>query len=89
MQAVFGGDLKAIEKEFEIYYERRSAGSWVIGLKPTDKTLASVVRGLVLEGADDLEGISLIETSGDTVVYAFSGNAYPDRLSPEDEKAFF
>ncbi len=89
MQAVFSGDLESIEKEFDIFYLSPAAGSWIIGLKPRDKTLASVVGGLALKGADGLAGISLIETSGDKVEYAFTDVASPAALGPADEKAFF
>jgi hypothetical protein len=89
MQAVFGGDFASIEREFEVFFARSPQGGWIIGLKPRDRTLASVIQSLELEGDADLRSVSLREASGDTAVYSFADAAYPAALSPDDEKAFF
>ena len=89
IQAIFKGDFPEIERDFKIYFFKASPGTWIIGLKPRDKTLRDIIFSIEIQGTVDLEKFILTESNGDTVSYEFTDITYPVELSPADEKAFF
>jgi hypothetical protein len=87
MQAVFSGDLAALESEFAVYFQG-DRGSWRLGLVPKEKTVREVVASLVVEGGDSIKAMRLAEGSGDVVSYAFVTTKASESLE-EKERGFF
>ena len=87
MQAVFSGDLGALEGEFAVYYQGDSS-AWRLGLLPKEKAVREVVASLVVEGGDSINALKLAEGSGDTVTYTFATMRRADELEG-DERGLF
>jgi outer membrane lipoprotein-sorting protein len=87
MQAVFSGDLGALEGEFSVFFQGDSS-SWRLGLIPKEKTVREIVASIVVEGDDSIRTLKLAEGSGDIVAYSFIIKKKADELG-SDERGLF
>lgn len=87
MQAVFSGDLAALEGEFSVYFQG-DPSSWRLGLVPKERTVRDIVASLVVEGGSSIESLRLAEGSGDVVTYTFATVRAAGELT-EGERGLF
>lgn len=92
---VFSGDIKTLEKHFEIFYANES-GSWRIGLLPKNKLLGKMLSHVVLQGnaKNDfarINSVYLRDVSGDETEIKFNTNTLPITLADitAAEQAYF
>lgn len=93
LNSVFSNDAERLKSNFDISLEEKGGGKWSAVLFPTDKTIASVIDSIELDGTVDSSGgalrsVLICESSGDKIAYSFSDLRYPEELSA-DEKALF
>ncbi len=86
--SLFGGDPKALEDHFKLYYEGEGM-AWRIGLEPRGKVMGKLIQSIVLEGGGYIEHINLLEATGDMTKISFSEvQVAPKTLSDEERSRF-
>ena len=95
LSSVFSGNAAELKKLFTYDFTEDKNGLWSLLLTPKDSTIASVMKNLVLsgqcnvkEGTAVLDSLEMAETSGNSILYEFSNQKYPEVLS-DAEKANF
>ena len=95
LSSVFSGNAAELKKLFTYDFTEDKNGLWSLSLTPKDSTIASVMKTLVLsgqcnvkEGTAVLDSLEMAETSGNSILYEFSNQKYPEVLS-DAEKANF
>jgi len=89
LQAVFSGNLKLIEEEFELFFAGREGAAWRLGLVPKDSALRALISSLQIAGDRYVREILLSEAGADTVRYSFSDLRSREALTADEEKLFF
>jgi Outer membrane lipoprotein carrier protein LolA len=89
LQAVFSGNLKAIEEEFDLFFVDRGESTWRLGLIPKDNAMRAVVASMEIAGDSSLREVLVTEAGADTVRYSFSDVRTPGALGADEEKLFF
>jgi hypothetical protein len=89
LQAVFSGDLKAIEEEFDLFFDDRQEVPWRLGLVPRDSVVRAVISSMEIAGDVYVGELIVKEAGADTVRYSFSDVRTPAALSADEEKLFF
>ncbi len=86
--SLFGGDSKALQDKFKLYFEG-DAKTWRVGLQPRSKVMGKLIQSIVLEGSDHIERILFLEASGDLTLINFSDvQVAPTSLSAEERRRF-
>jgi len=95
LSSVFSGKVSELKKNFTCEFSEEPAGNWRIFLTPKDSTIASVMKKLVLSGqydletgAAELESLEMAEASGNSILYEFSNQKYPEELSQDEKQNF-
>lgn len=88
IQSVFLGNYEEVKDLFTIYIKTTDKGAWTIALAPKDEILSGVIAFFVLSGQSDIDSLSLIEPSGDSINYLFNSISYPEKLSDDDRIKF-
>ena len=95
LSSVFSGNVAELKKLFIYDFTEDKDGSWSISLTPKDSTIASVMKVLVLSGDCNvkagtavLDSLEMSETSGNSILYEFSNQKYPEVLSDEEKQNF-
>ena len=95
LSSVFSGNVAELKKLFIYDFTEDKDGSWSISLTPKDSTIASVMKVLVLSGDCNvkagtavLDSLEMSETSGNSILYEFSNQKYPEELSDAEKKNF-
>ena len=95
LSSVFSGNVTELKKLFIYDFTEDKNGGWSISLTPKDATIASVMKVLVLSGECNvkdgtavLEALEMAETSGNSILYEFSNQKYPEVLSDEEKQNF-
>lgn len=69
INAIAGKKYKKIEKEFDFYFEKKSANDWIIGLKPKDKN-AEFISFIAITGCDYINKIEIqMENGSKTTIW--------------------
>lgn len=68
--AVFSGDFDELQLAFEIETQRLSTG-WQLRLTPRDESLRRIVQLVKADGNRFIEGLTIIESRGDSTEIAF------------------
>ena len=89
LQAVFSGNLKTIEEEFDLFFTDRGDASWRLGLVPKDSAMRAVVSTMEIGGDTSVREVLVSEAGEDTVRYSFSDVRTPAALTADEEKLFF
>lgn len=90
--ALFSGDAEVLTNDFVVDYKSAN-GKWEAILTPKSKTVASVMKSVLISGAESaneatIEKIVMTESNNNTTGYYLSEQRYPKELSA-DEKAYF
>lgn len=86
--SLFGGDSKALQDKFKLYFEG-DAKAWRVGLEPRSKVMGKLIQSIVLEGGDHIERIHFLEASGDLTLIKFNDvQVAPTSLSAEERRRF-
>jgi len=93
LSAVFKGDEKALQANFETALTQDADGNWKLTLKPKDSTIGSVIENMEMNGTASAElvvmnSIEISEGSSNKIKYEFTNQEYPKELT-DDEKANF
>ncbi len=95
LSSVFSGNVAELKKLFIYDFTEDKDGSWSISLAPKDSTIASVMKVLVLSGDCNvkagtavLDSLEMSETSGNSILYEFSNQKYPEELSDAEKQNF-
>lgn len=86
IESVFSGDFSQVDTVFDAFFIEND-GKWVIGLVPVDETIASFVGSITITGDRTLESVTMVETSGDSILYEFENVEMRELES--DENALF
>lgn len=86
IESVFSGDFSQVDTVFDAFFIEND-GKWVIGLVPVDETIASFVGSITITGDRTLESVTMVETSGDSILYEFADVEMRELES--DENALF
>lgn len=101
LSALFSGDRAALEDNFQVSFSP-AGSSWTMTLLPKDRSVASVMTTIIMEGTQGatqdsspqnageafLTALSIDEAGGGRITYQFSDQEHRDTLTP-DEKAYF
>lgn len=68
--AVFSGDRKILEQNFDMYL-LGTASKWTIGLRPKQRILKMILKAIVLKGSTTITAIELWEDNGDRALIEF------------------
>ncbi len=86
--AIFAGDIKTLNRHFEIYFAAKT-DHWNIGLIPKTLILQKVFHKIILKGKQFVEEIFIEEPRGDTTLLQFSTiKTIPAQLTLEEKKYF-
>ncbi len=85
--ALIAADLSALALRFRIDGEERAAG-WKVTLVPRDATLVPWVKSIQLDGDRHVNGVHIIEASGDSSQIRFSRQQAGQALTREEEARF-
>lgn len=95
LSSVFSGNVNELKKNFLCDFSEDGKDGWKVSLTPKDSTIASVMNILVLSGKCDikagtavLEKLEMAETSGNSILYEFVNQKYPEELSNEEKQNF-
>ena len=95
LSSVFSGNVNELKKNFICDFSEDGKDGWKVSLTPKDSTIASVMNILVLSGKCDikagtavLEKLEMAETSGNSILYEFVNQKYPEELSNEEKQNF-
>jgi hypothetical protein len=88
LQAVFSGNLAAMEAEFEVFFLPERGGSWRLGLVPREQALRALIASLQISGGEYLGEVLLSEAGGDTVRYTFTEARSAEALGADEEELF-
>ncbi len=95
LSSVFSGNANELKKNFICDFSEDGKDGWKVSLTPKDSTIASVMNILVLSGKCDikagtavLEKLEMAETSGNSILYEFVNQKYPEELSNEEKQNF-
>jgi outer membrane lipoprotein-sorting protein len=88
-QAVFSGNLKAFEEEFDLFFNNQEDVPWHLGLVPKDTAVRAVIPSMEIAGDAYVQELLVNEAGADTVHYSFSDVRTPSTLSADEEKLFF
>ena len=87
ISAVFSGNSRGLENNFNIYYFTVS-NSWELGLIPLDKAINSFAQRIIMKGDSAIRSIKITEQSGDSTIYVLSNHNFPEALNA-NERALF
>lgn len=79
--ALFTLDVATLSSSFDLYGQKTNA-RWIIGLKPTSSTVASVFKQAVVSGGKDVEQVVLTDQHGDRTVIDLHSIANASEVSP-------
>lgn len=91
--ALFSNDVSKLGQNFRLVFSAGADNTWTVSLEPKDKTVASVMSSIVLNGksssvSSEISEIILNEAKGGAVLYRFMNQSHPKELTT-DEKACF
>lgn len=86
LECVFFGDFDTMQKVFNAELSK-SGSSWVLLLKPREKSLSSFISRIEIDGSDCLESLCMYEATGDKIVYSFE-NLVPGELNGEEKAVY-
>jgi hypothetical protein len=89
LQAVFAGNLRVIEEEFQVFFAEGQGEAWRLGLVPKDSALRALISSMQIAGDRYVREILLSEAGADTVRYSFSDLRSREALTADEEKLFF
>ena len=87
ISAVFSGNARGLENNFNIFYYTVS-NSWEMGLIPQDRAINSFAQRIIMKGDSVIKSIQITEQSGDSTIYILSNHNFPEALNA-DERALF
>lgn len=70
--AVFGLDFATLDRIFELYGERHKT-RWVLGLRPRAAAMAGAMQDIVVEGASQVQRVTLRDARGEVTVITLRG----------------
>ncbi|MCL1042663.1 outer membrane lipoprotein carrier protein LolA [Shewanella marisflavi] len=86
MSALLSGDLVPLETQFTPHLIQQ-AGSWQLGLEPKEPLIKQAMPRIVLQGAESLDSLTLLDSRGDRSVITFK--ALQKRpLTPQEQTYF-
>ncbi len=88
LQAVFSGNLGAMEAEFDLFFLPGQGGPWRLGLVPRDQAMRALISSLQITGEEYLREVLLSEAGGDTVRYSFAEARSAEALTADEEELF-
>jgi hypothetical protein len=86
--ALFTLDVGILARDFDLY-GGKVPGGWTVGLKPRNRTMASVFAQATVTGKDDVEQVVLTDARGDRTVIDLTGITYVDVPPGADVRALF
>jgi hypothetical protein len=86
LQSIFSGKYEQLSQHFTLFFTG-DAKQWNLGLRPTDKTVQSVITEISVTGGKNTERIFIKEQNGDTTEIKLSNNL-PQKLTSEEENSF-
>ncbi|MCL2243184.1 MAG: outer membrane lipoprotein carrier protein LolA [Treponema sp.] len=87
ISAVFSGNARGLENNFNIYYHSVS-GSWEMGLIPVDRAINSFAQRIIMKGDSVIKSIQITEQSGDSTIYIMSNHNFPEALNANERAVF-
>ena len=92
LSSVFSGDVAALKKNFVCEFSSDQNDNWSVCLTPKDKTIASVMKTLVLSGTNlknaVMTNLVMTEASENAITYEFINQKYPEELSADEKQNF-
>lgn len=96
LSSVFSGNAEELKNNFTCTFQNKEAGSWKLILLPKDSTIASVMKQLILSGTITggekenavLTSLEISEQSGNSILYEFSNQKYPQELTADEKLEF-
>lgn len=85
---LLGGDVQALQAQFETTAVTLQSDRWTIELKPREPVLARFVSEVAVRGDRHLEEVRLVEASGDEILIRFA-NHRADRQVTDVERERF
>lgn len=86
LESIFSGNMSTVLDSFEAYYIS-SGSEWVIGLIPQEEIMKGFMSRIEIYGGEELESLTLTESSGETIRYEFA-NIEKRGLSADEEELF-
>ena len=86
--ALFEGDLKNLNRDFNLYFKNNDNG-WLLGLKSKTGGKRDFIKRITLKGEQTLNMFKLLETSQDQTSVSFQEVIESSELLPENKKACF
>jgi len=87
ISAVFSGNARGLENNFNIFYLSASS-SWELGLIPLDRAINSFAQRIIMKGDSVIRSIQITEQGGDSTKYVLSNHSFPEALNA-NERALF
>ena len=86
--AMFALDLDTLAQSFELF-AMQSGPRWLLGLRPRDAALAAWFQQITLSGGEQLQQVTLTETTGDRTEIDVDAASQPlSSLTPAEKKRF-
>lgn len=96
ISSLFTGNAARLKSSFEIYYTKTQTANgkaWTIGLIPKETAFRNYAQRIVIEGFDGgqvsiIQSIVIEEKNGDSLIYVFSRQTFPEALEDNEKKYF-
>lgn len=86
--SLFKGDLSALESQFSMSLTEIKKGHWQLHLLPKQSPLNKVFKYINIEGAHQIQKLTLIELNDDSSVINFTNVKPQTELNQQDKDAF-
>jgi len=80
-------DVQALQNSFSLYGVQQGK-QWQVGLKPTVPAIANVFRDAIVNGATQVDMLTLHDANGDRTEIEFSDVQYQSNIAAEDRAIF-
>jgi hypothetical protein len=92
LSSIFSGNNDGLKKNFMVLFSA-DGSAWSAELTPKDSTVTAVMKSLTISGASaggkaSLDSIIMKESGGDTIIYTFTDQKYPEELTDEERAEF-
>lgn len=70
IQAMFSGEVAELEKNFKVFYEKKSCG-FTMGLVPREGIVRKVVANIVIDACENVDKVIIMNVDDSPVTYEF------------------
>lgn len=84
IHSVFANDVQVLRENFQVTVT--GGPKDVVNLVPKDPLLSMLFLKITLTVGDSIDSVSVIETGGNWVNYAFNNKTFPEKLTSDEEQ---